>query len=168
MQKKGKEIVDPTTSKSPLANERSNQPNVSKEKTEKKDVPAKEVEKNLVFNLENKIAKLKVSNPLTELMNNSSYKGQVSKILNLDPFSDMVNVEDDQPELIFFQHWMVSLHRVMCLLFISTLDCMIMCYTMLCFISEPLIISCLGYSWRNLDWTSLESIMTFILSILVE
>lgn len=34
-------------------------------------------------------------------MKNSSYKGQVSKILNIDPQSDMVNVEDDQPELIF-------------------------------------------------------------------
>jgi len=34
-------------------------------------------------------------------MNNSSYKSQVSKILNVDPLSDMVNVEDDQPELIF-------------------------------------------------------------------
>ena len=34
-------------------------------------------------------------------MKNSSYKGQVSKILSLDPLFDMVNVEDDQPELIF-------------------------------------------------------------------
>lgn len=51
MQKKGKETVDPTTSKSPSANERSNQPNISREKTEKKDVPAKEVDKTPVFNL---------------------------------------------------------------------------------------------------------------------
>jgi len=34
-------------------------------------------------------------------MKNNSYKGQVSKILNIDPLSDMVNVEDDQPKLIF-------------------------------------------------------------------
>jgi len=34
-------------------------------------------------------------------MKNGSYKGQVSKILNLDPSSNMVNVEDDRPELIF-------------------------------------------------------------------
>ena len=34
-------------------------------------------------------------------MRNSSYKGQVSKILNFDPMFDMVNVEDDQPDLIF-------------------------------------------------------------------
>ena len=100
-QKKGKEIVDPTTSKSPSANERSNHPIVSREKDEKKDVLAKEVEKTSIFSLENEIAKLKVSIPLTELMKNSSYKGQVSKILNFDPLSDMVNVEDDQPKLIF-------------------------------------------------------------------
>jgi len=51
VQKKGKETVDPTTSKMPSANERSNQSSVSKEKTEKKDVSAKEVEKISVFNL---------------------------------------------------------------------------------------------------------------------
>jgi len=34
-------------------------------------------------------------------MKNNSYKGQVERILNIDPLSDMVNVKDDQPELIF-------------------------------------------------------------------
>jgi len=34
-------------------------------------------------------------------MKNSSNKSQVSNILNVDPMSDMVNVEDDQLELIF-------------------------------------------------------------------
>ena len=34
-------------------------------------------------------------------MKNINYKSQVSRILNVDPLSDMVNVEDDQPELIF-------------------------------------------------------------------
>lgn len=38
---------------------------------------------------------------MTEIMKNNSYRGQVSKILNCDPMSDMVNVEDDQPEMIF-------------------------------------------------------------------
>lgn len=36
-----------------------------------------------------------------ELMGNNDYRGQVSKILNFDPISDMVSVEDDKPELIF-------------------------------------------------------------------
>eukprot|EP00253_Pinus_taeda_P016371 PITA_16371 len=34
-------------------------------------------------------------------MKNYNYKGQVAKILNVDPLSDMINMEDDQPELIF-------------------------------------------------------------------
>jgi len=101
VQKKGKEVADPTTRKTQSANEKSIQPNASKEKTEKKDAPLKEVEKTTAFSLENEIAKLKVSIPLTELMKNSSYKVHVSKILNLDPLSNMVNVEDDQPKLIF-------------------------------------------------------------------
>ena len=61
----------------------------------------KEVEKILAFNLENEISKLKVSIPLTEIMKNNSYRGQISKMLNLDPMVDMVNVEDDQLEMIF-------------------------------------------------------------------
>ena len=65
------------------------------------DVSTKEVEKVSVFNLENEIAKLKISIPLTELMKNNNYKSQVSKIFGLDPSSDMANVEDDSPELIF-------------------------------------------------------------------
>lgn len=72
-----------------------------KEKTEKKEAPIKEVEETTAFSLENEISKLKVSIPLTELMKKKSYKGQVVKILNVDPLSDMVNVEDDQLELIF-------------------------------------------------------------------
>ena len=42
-----------------------------------------------------------MSVPLTELVKNSVYKNQVSKVLQIDPLSDMVNVEDDYPELIF-------------------------------------------------------------------
>ena len=101
VQKKGKEPADPTISKTQSANEKPNKLNASKEKTEKKDDPLKEVEKTIAFNLDNEISKLKVSIPLTKLMKNSSYKGQVSKILNIDLLSDMVNVDDDQPELTF-------------------------------------------------------------------
>ena len=60
-----------------------------------------QLEKTPAFSLENEIYKLKVSIPLTEIMKNNNYRGQISKMLNLDPMSDMVNVEDDQPEMIF-------------------------------------------------------------------
>ena len=98
-QNKGKEALGPDSSNSP-STEKSNQQIVSREK-ERKEVPVKEVEKTSVFSLENEISKLKVSIPLTEIMKNINYRGQVSKILNCDPMSDMVNVEDNQPEIIF-------------------------------------------------------------------
>ena len=98
-QRKGKEVVGPKSNKSPSA-EQSHQKDASKER-ERKEIPVKEVEKIPAFNLENEISKLKVSIPLTEIMKNISYRGQVSKMLNLDPMYDMVNVEDDQPEMIF-------------------------------------------------------------------
>lgn len=101
IQKKGKEPTNPTSSKGPSANEKTNQQSVAKEKLEKKDPPVKEVDKVSAFSLENGIAKLKVSIPLTKVMKNINYKHQVSKILNIDPLSNMANVEDDHPELIF-------------------------------------------------------------------
>jgi len=73
----------------------------TKEQVDKKDIGVKEVEKVSSFNLESEIAKLKVSIPLTELVKNNNYKHHVSRILHIDPFSNMVNVEDDHPELIF-------------------------------------------------------------------
>jgi len=98
-QRKGKEAVVPESSKS-KSTEQSQQPTTSKEK-ERKEIPVKEVEITPAFSLENEISKLKMSIPLTEIMKNNSYRGQISKMLNLDPMSDMVNVEDDQPEMIF-------------------------------------------------------------------
>lgn len=64
-QKKGKELVDPSSSKVPSANnsanEKNNQQSGAKEQVEKKDLAIKEVEKVSSINLENEIAKLKVS-----------------------------------------------------------------------------------------------------------
>ena len=65
------------------------------------DIVIKEVDKTIPFNLESEISKLKVSIPLTELVKIDKYKTHVVKTLKVDPLSDMVNIEDDQPELIF-------------------------------------------------------------------
>jgi len=106
-QKKAKELADPNPSKVPsksiTAIEMNNQQKDSavKEQADKKDIGVKEVEKVSSFNLESEIAKLKVSIPLTELVKNSNYKHHVARILQIDPLSNMVNVEDDHPELIF-------------------------------------------------------------------
>jgi len=99
--KKGKEPAYHTSNKVQSTNEKTNQSNVTKEKPKKKDSSVKEVDKTTTFILENEIAKLKVLIPLIELMKNNNYKSQVSKILNVGPLSDMVNVKYDQLELIF-------------------------------------------------------------------
>ena len=52
-------------------------------------------------------------------MKNNSYRGKVSKILNCDPMSDMVNVEDDQPKMIFGPALNGESLIMMCHLFIS-------------------------------------------------
>ena len=100
-QKKGKEIIDPPVGQSSSADKVNQPPSTMRDKAERKEVPAKEGENISTFSLENEISKLKVSIPLTEIMRNSSYQGQISKILNMDPMLDTVNVEDDQPKLIF-------------------------------------------------------------------
>ena len=53
------------------------------------------------FNLENEIAKIKIFVPLTELATQDVYKGQILKALNLGENSDTVNLNDDQPTLLF-------------------------------------------------------------------
>lgn len=42
-----------------------------------------------------------MSIPLTDLVKNSHYKSDIAKMLKVYPLSNIVNVEDDQPELIF-------------------------------------------------------------------
>lgn len=98
---KGKDIVGPSTTQSSPAAKIDQPSNAPKDKAEKRDNPTKEGEKLPVFSLENEIAKLKISIPLMEVMKNSTYRGQISKLLNFDPMLDMVNVQDDQSELIF-------------------------------------------------------------------
>jgi len=98
-QRKGKEAVGLESSKSKSA-EQPQQLAMYKEK-ERKEIQVKEAKKTPTFSLENEISKLNVSILLTEIMKNNSYRGQISKMLNLDPMSDMVNVEDDKPEMIF-------------------------------------------------------------------
>jgi len=55
----------------------------------------------LPFNLGAKVAKVKISVPLTELVKHETYKSQISKSLNFRENEDYVNLFDDQPELIF-------------------------------------------------------------------
>jgi len=100
-QRKGKEIMDSSSAPTAPANKMDQPSNVSKDRAEKRDNPAKESEKSQAFSIENEVSKLKLSIPLTEVMKNTTYRAQISKMFNTDPMLDAVNVEDDQPELIF-------------------------------------------------------------------
>ena len=66
------------------------------------------------FSLEGELAKVKIPIPLSELMSKDAYRSQVIKALNIEPnigtealtvgsenHSDIVNLTDDQPELLF-------------------------------------------------------------------
>ena len=55
----------------------------------------------LPFSLESEIAKIKISVPLTELATQYVYKSQILKALNLGENNDTINLNDDQPTLLF-------------------------------------------------------------------
>lgn len=53
------------------------------------------------FSIENDLAKLKISIPLPELINKNVYRYKVLKVLNIGEITNSVNLNDDQPELLF-------------------------------------------------------------------
>jgi len=55
----------------------------------------------LPFNIKTEIQKLKISVPLTKLVKNESYRSQITETLNIGEGEDVVNLNDDQPKLLF-------------------------------------------------------------------
>ena len=53
------------------------------------------------FSLENEISKIKISVPLSKLVTQDAYKSQILKDLNIGENNDTVNLNDDQPKLLF-------------------------------------------------------------------
>ena len=53
------------------------------------------------FSLKNKISKIKISVPLTELVTQNVYRGQILKALNIEDIHDIVKLNDDTLDLIF-------------------------------------------------------------------
>ena len=51
--------------------------------------------------LKQEISKINISVPLTELAAQNVYRTQILKALNMEDNNDIVNLNDDQPELIF-------------------------------------------------------------------
>ena len=55
----------------------------------------------MTFNIKSEIAKLKIPIPLTALVKNDSYKAQITETLSIAEGEDVVNLNDDHPELLF-------------------------------------------------------------------
>ena len=53
------------------------------------------------FNIQTEIAKLKIPIPLTELVKHDLYKSTITETLNINDGQDSINLNYDQPELIF-------------------------------------------------------------------
>ena len=53
------------------------------------------------FSLEQEIAKIKIFVPLTELVTQYVYRSQILKAFNIEENNDTVNLNNDQPELLF-------------------------------------------------------------------
>ena len=53
------------------------------------------------FSLEQEISRIKIFVPLTELAAQDVYRSQILKALNIEENNDTVNLNDDQPELLF-------------------------------------------------------------------
>jgi hypothetical protein len=70
---------------------------------DKKDIqipsPPKEIEKSTsVFNLENEIAKIKISVPFNEILKVDKYRSKIVEMLNSQPgVADILNVQEDNP-----------------------------------------------------------------------
>jgi hypothetical protein len=73
------------------------------------DVSTKETDKIAgVFFLENKIKKVKTPIPLVELAKNPVYRKKITKMINfldLESQSDVINMEDDKPNITFGTHF---------------------------------------------------------------
>jgi hypothetical protein len=84
---------------------------VQTNKLEKKDseVPTRETDKvSGVFSFENETNKIKISIPLVELVKNPVYRKQITKVigvLELERQSNVLNLEDDKPNITFGPHF---------------------------------------------------------------
>ena len=60
------------------------------------------------FFLENEIKKIKIPIPLVELAKNHVYQKKITKMINfldLESQSDVINLEDDKPNITFGPHF---------------------------------------------------------------
>jgi len=91
---------------------------VQKNKSKRKDseVPTRETNKvSGVFSFENEINKIKIPIPLVELAKNLVYQKWITKVIGvseLESQSDVLNLEDDKPNITFGPHFEGAKHTV--------------------------------------------------------
>jgi hypothetical protein len=98
--------VDTQHTKTKTAKTKATQTN----RTEKRntEIPSREVKRAIgSFNLESEINKIKIPVPLVELAKNPMYKKQIAKMINFsntESHADSINLEDDNPTIMFGLH----------------------------------------------------------------
>jgi len=110
--KKANELV---ISKAPIETQVARVKDVETKETRTKTKENKEVEVQTrefkksfgIFNLENKLNKIKILVPLVELAKNLVYKKQISKVINFSDAkcqADVINLQDEKPTIMFGTH----------------------------------------------------------------
>jgi ribonuclease HI len=76
---------------------------------ESPEVLTKETDKaNTSYNFENELNKIKIPIPLVELAKNPTYRKQIAKVMGVyepESHSDVINLEDDRPNITFGPHF---------------------------------------------------------------
>jgi hypothetical protein len=106
-QTKETEPVDKVTSSTKITSDKEIQTNKSERKSS--EVLTKETDKvNTSFNFENELNKIKIPIPLVELAKNPTYRKQIAQVMGVyesESHSDVINLEDDRPNITFGPHF---------------------------------------------------------------
>jgi hypothetical protein len=99
--------IDKVTSSTKVTSDKVIQTNRSEEK--RSEVLTKETDKaNTSYNFENELNKIKIPIPLVELAKNPTYRKQIAKAIGVyepESHSDVINQEDDRPNITFGPHF---------------------------------------------------------------
>ena len=72
-----------------------------------KDLQREEIKRDLIerssppFNLQAEISKVKIVVPFNEIIRIPEYRGQLSHMIKFEETSDMLNLQDDRPKIMF-------------------------------------------------------------------
>jgi hypothetical protein len=106
--------IDKATSSTKNTSDKAIQTNKLEEKN--LELLTKEMDKtNTSYNFENELNKIKIPIPLVELAKNPTYRKQIAKVMGVyepESHSDVINLEDDRPNITFGPHFKGSKDNV--------------------------------------------------------